>query len=133
VAAIKTLELVQLLLQVAEVRLVTTNAAKHFFFESSRSLLPSDVKVYTDEDEWYSWKKKEDPVVHIEVSASDDCKLSICFSFTRSLSLSRLLKLRKWADILLIAPLSANTLAKLANGLSDNLLVQFETFWHKQQ
>src|SRR5690606_25301391 len=27
-----------------------------------------------------------------------------------------------WADIVLIAPLSANTLAKLANGLCDNLL-----------
>ncbi len=33
------------------------------------------------------------------------------------------LKLRKWAHLMLIAPLSANTLAKLANGLSDNLLV----------
>ena len=31
--------------------------------------------------------------------------------------------LRKWADILLIAPLSANTLAKISNGLCDNLLV----------
>lgn len=29
----------------------------------------------------------------------------------------------KWADILLIAPLSSNTLAKLANGICDNLLV----------
>ena len=31
--------------------------------------------------------------------------------------------LRKWADLLLIAPLDANTLAKIANGMSDNILV----------
>ena len=32
-------------------------------------------------------------------------------------------QLREWADILLIAPLSANTLGKVAHGLCDNLLV----------
>ena len=31
-------------------------------------------------------------------------------------------QLRDWADILLIAPLSANTLAKISSGLCDNLL-----------
>ncbi len=31
--------------------------------------------------------------------------------------------LGRWADILLIAPLSSNTLAKMANGLCDNLLL----------
>jgi phosphopantothenoylcysteine decarboxylase / phosphopantothenate---cysteine ligase len=31
--------------------------------------------------------------------------------------------LGRWADILLIAPLSCNTLAKMANGLCDNLLL----------
>ena len=33
------------------------------------------------------------------------------------------IELRRWADILLIAPLDANTMAKLANGICDNLLV----------
>lgn len=33
------------------------------------------------------------------------------------------LKLREWADLLVIAPLSANTLGKIAGGLCDNLLV----------
>ncbi len=32
------------------------------------------------------------------------------------------IELAKWCDVLLIAPLSANTLAKIANGLCDNLL-----------
>jgi len=31
-------------------------------------------------------------------------------------------ELGRWADLMLIAPLSCNTLAKLANGLCDNLL-----------
>lgn len=49
------------------------------------------------------WQKRGDPVLHIE--------------------------LRKWADVLLIAPLSANTLAKLSNGLCDNLLTLVCRAW----
>ena len=36
------------------------------------------------------------------------------------------LQLMKWADVMLIFPLDANTMAKLANGISDNLLVSFQ-------
>ena len=36
-------------------------------------------------------------------------------------------QMRRWADLIVIAPLSANTLAKLAVGLSDNLLVSADT------
>ena len=50
-----------------------------------------------DEDEW-KWATRDDPVLHIE--------------------------LRKWADMMVVAPLSANTLAKISNGLCDNLLVE---------
>ena len=32
------------------------------------------------------------------------------------------IELRRWADALVLAPLSANTLAKAAHGLCDNLL-----------
>ena len=44
-----------------------------------------------------TWHELSDPILHIE--------------------------LRRWAHLLLIAPTSANTLAKIANGLCDNLLV----------
>jgi phosphopantothenoylcysteine decarboxylase len=37
--------------------------------------------------------------------------------------------LRKWADALAIAPLDANTLAKLANGLADNCLTCVWRAW----
>lgn len=54
----------------------------------------TQVKVYTDRDEW-NWNRG-DPILHID--------------------------LKNWMDVLVIAPLSANSLAKLAYGFSDNLL-----------
>lgn len=39
------------------------------------------------------------------------------------------IELRRWADVLVIAPLSANTLAKAANGLCDNLLTCVVRAW----
>lgn len=52
--------------------------------------------VVDDEDEWAGYHNlRTDKVLHIE--------------------------LRKWADVCLVAPCSANTLAKTATGLSDNL------------
>ncbi|XP_002732751.1 phosphopantothenoylcysteine decarboxylase-like isoform X2 [Saccoglossus kowalevskii] len=76
-------------------------ATKHsqHFFDSTS--LP--VKVYQDEDEWKAWTNRSDPVLHIE--------------------------LRKWADMFLIAPLDANTLAKISNGLCDNLLTTIARAW----
>ena len=56
-----------------------------------------------DEEEWHQWQKKGDPVLHIE--------------------------LRKWADLLIVAPLSANTLAKMAQGLCDNCLTSVVRAW----
>ena len=35
----------------------------------------------------------------------------------------------RWADVLLIAPLSANTLAKLASGICDNLATSVVRAW----
>lgn len=39
------------------------------------------------------------------------------------------IELRTWADVLVVAPLSANTLAKFANGLCDNLLTNVFRAW----
>ncbi|KAK6351798.1 hypothetical protein TWF718_004943 [Orbilia javanica] len=49
------------------------------------------------------WSKIGDPILHIE--------------------------LRRWADILIIAPLSANSLAKIVGGFSDNLLLSVVRAW----
>jgi phosphopantothenoylcysteine decarboxylase len=59
-------------------------------------------EAYTDEDEW-AWKGKSDKINHIA--------------------------LRDWADVLVIAPASANTLAKMANGLADNLVTSIFRAW----
>lgn len=40
-----------------------------------------------------------------------------------------MIKLRKWATLMIIAPLSANSLAKIANGFCDNLLVNNNNYF----
>ncbi|XP_057970436.1 probable phosphopantothenoylcysteine decarboxylase [Malania oleifera] len=100
VAAMKFGHLCHCFSEWAEVKAVATRAALHFI---DRTSLPKDVILYTDEDEWSSWSKIGDGVLHIE--------------------------LRRWADIMVIAPLSANTLAKVAGGLCDNLLTCIVRAW----
>jgi phosphopantothenoylcysteine decarboxylase len=104
VACIKAVALVHALLrQGHEVRVILTRAATHFVTATTLNAVCPRVAVYTDECEWMGWTTRGDPVLHIE--------------------------LRKWADVLVIAPLSANTLAKLAAGLSDNLLTCVVRAW----
>ena len=110
VASIKARELITKLAFLAAPRLpslkvVATKAAKHFFnWEELKNDLSSlNIGFHSDEEEWRDWKKVGDPVLHIE--------------------------LRRWADILVIAPCSANTLAKLANGLCDDLLSCIVRAW----
>ena len=100
VAATQTKKLVEALQEAGhEVQVVATAQSQYFF---SRKCL--GVKVWTEADEWphASYEKGED-VLHI--------------------------KLRDWADVLLIAPLTANTLAKMASGMGDNLLTCVVLAW----
>ncbi|CAL8068750.1 unnamed protein product [Calicophoron daubneyi] len=99
VAAIKTPELVAKLIEANyNIQVVATTISLQFFKRDDLS-----VPVFTDENEWTTWSKRGDKVLHIE--------------------------LRNWADILLIAPLSANTLAKLAYGMADNLVTTIARAW----
>lgn len=66
--------------------------------------LPPHIKVWKDSDEWDVWQTRTDPVLHIE--------------------------LRRWADILVVAPMTANTLSKIALGLCDNLLTNVIRAWN---
>jgi phosphopantothenoylcysteine decarboxylase len=112
VAAIKTLPLYELLKgRGHRVKVVATRPSLHFFdpvsLDPSRAERNPDV-VVLDEDEWPGQGRgqhyqRQDPVLHIE--------------------------LRRWADLLVIAPLDANTLAKLANGLADNCLTCVWRAW----
>ena len=109
VAAIKTPALYEALRGAGHaVRVVATKAATYFFDPASLSSTPDGARdpaiVSLDEDEWPGQRyERADPVLHIE--------------------------LRRWADVFLIAPLDANTLAKLANGLADNCLTCVWRAW----
>ncbi|CDS41096.1 phosphopantothenoylcysteine decarboxylase [Echinococcus multilocularis] len=100
VAAIKAVELVSCLMQSNFNVKVVATTSACRFFEKSQVGVP----VYTDADEYACWKNRGDPVFHVQ--------------------------LRDWADIFLIAPLSANTLAKIAGGFCDNLLTCIARAWH---
>ena len=66
------------------------------------------VGVIRDEDEWPGERyRRGDFVLHIE--------------------------LRRWADVLLVAPLDANTLAKFALGLTDNCLTCVYRAWDRSR
>jgi phosphopantothenoylcysteine decarboxylase len=89
------------------VRVVATGPSLHFFDPDGLTRDPFDPlggPVFRDLDEWPEARwLRDDPVLHIEF--------------------------RRWADLLVVAPLDANTLAKLALGLSDNFLTCLFRAW----
>jgi phosphopantothenoylcysteine decarboxylase len=105
VAAIRTPALVESLTEAGHaVKVVATEPALYFF--DVKELPPG--LLHRDADEWPGQRyRRDDPVLHIE--------------------------LRKWADVLLIAPLDANTLAKIAYGLADNCLTCVVRAWDLTQ
>ncbi len=96
------------------IKIVATQASLYFFDPAAVDPLDPDrpernpAVVVLDEDEWPGRDaggryERGDDVLHIE--------------------------LRRWADLLLIAPLDANTLGKLAAGLADNCLTCVWRAW----
>lgn len=93
------------------IRVILTKSATNFLAGQSPeqptitalSLLPNVDAVYQDDDEWTEPWKRDAKILHIE--------------------------LRKWAHLLVVAPLSANTLAKVSCGFADNLLTCVIRAW----
>ena len=108
VAAIRTPELcAELRRRGHTVKIVATRAGSYFFdpaqIEPTASGRNRDV-VILDEDEWPGARyQRSESVLHID--------------------------LRRWAKVFVIAPLDANTLAKLATGLCDNCLTCVWRAW----
>ena len=104
----------QLLEEGHDVKAVATRASRYFFDPAEMGRDPakaadfSSDRLFLDEDEW-SGKQyvRDQAVLHIE--------------------------LRRWAEILVIAPLDANTLAKMAQGLADNCLSCVWRAWDWQR
>lgn len=106
VAAVRTPALFAALRDLGhDVRIVATEPSLHFF--DLVELGPagdSGKRLFRDEDEWDGERyNRGDPVLHIAF--------------------------RQWADLLIVAPLDANTLAKFAIGLSDNFLTCLFRAW----
>jgi len=99
VAAVRVPDLRDALIEAGHALKVVATDAATYFFDAAA--IPNLVR---DADEWSGeCYQRDDPVLHIE--------------------------LRKWADIFVIAPLDANTLAKLAVGLCDNCLTCVWRAW----
>ncbi|CAF9938669.1 MAG: hypothetical protein HETSPECPRED_001148 [Heterodermia speciosa] len=93
------------------IRLVITKAASHFLAGqsveqpplSSLTSLPNVDAIYIDDDEWIEPWTRRSRILHIE--------------------------LRRWAHLLVIAPMSADLLAKVTGGLCDDLLTSVVRAW----
>lgn len=93
------------------IRIIITESAEKFLLGQSSEQPGLDTLrqidgvdgIYRDEDEWKIPWTRGASILHIE--------------------------LRKWAHILLVAPLSANTMAKMTMGIADNLLLSVIRAW----
>ncbi|XP_041034296.1 phosphopantothenoylcysteine decarboxylase isoform X1 [Carcharodon carcharias] len=100
VAAVKLPELAAAIGGLAQVEVIVVTTEHAKHFYDSKDV---PAKIYSDSDEWEMWKQRSDPVLHID--------------------------LRRWADLMVIAPLDANTLGKIASGICDNLLTCIVRAW----
>ncbi|CAD2089317.1 phosphopantothenoylcysteine decarboxylase, putative [Plasmodium vinckei lentum] len=104
IAAIKTSEIVEKLKKECENKNIPIEikyVATNVAFEKFLNNFKEPVLL--DKDEWL-WKDRGDDILHIE--------------------------LRKWADLFVICPLDANTLAYISNGACPNLLTSICRCWN---
>jgi phosphopantothenoylcysteine decarboxylase len=103
VAAKLTPRLVAELSALGNIHVVATKSSRYFWDPAD-----IDVRTWTDADEWPGdGYEREQPIPHLD--------------------------LRRWADVFVIAPASANTLASLAAGRADNLLTSVARAWDRER
>lgn len=114
VATLKIPELITKIVALGriKIRVVCSSKAAYHFLERSKTYnlhyynefikLGGYDLIIDEYDEW-AWNQIGDPVLHIE--------------------------LRKWADIIVVAPASADLIAKAASGISDSLLLSVLRAW----
>jgi phosphopantothenoylcysteine decarboxylase len=126
VASVLAPKLIEALGAVGDVAVITTETVSHFIptYKLWEAVGANPVKtlpnfhygVFTDREEWLWHDKPEGQgVENRDVWKKNDLIVHI--------------ELRKWADVLVVAPLTANTLAKVANGICDNTLTALFRAW----
>ncbi|EIW74723.1 flavo protein [Coniophora puteana RWD-64-598 SS2] len=95
VASVKAPLIVAELLKCQNVKVEVVATRPSLAFYKPEDIYALGTRVWTDQDEWTGGYELGDPILHIE--------------------------LRRWADLVLVAPCSANTLSKIAHGACDNL------------
>jgi phosphopantothenoylcysteine decarboxylase len=93
---------IRVVLSKSSARFLQSQADEQPHWKSLRSI-PNVEAVYTDEDEWHRPWTRGAPILHIE--------------------------LRRWADMMIIAPLSANAMAKMVNGICDDIISEVCRAW----
>jgi glutaredoxin-related protein/3-polyprenyl-4-hydroxybenzoate decarboxylase len=113
-AADKIPDLVERLLDAGhDVKLLPSRRAEHFFRDFGMQrilarLMPSDI--YRDEDEWnFRYTDFGMPI--------RACHLGLC----------------DWADCLVVAPVTCNTMGKIAHGIADSILTSVFVAWQYQR
>lgn len=95
-----------------KVEVVATKPSLTFY--SEEDIQKAGSRMWSDDDEW---------------AVSSYITSTIAELYTRIQSTFDIgdpilhIELRRWADVVLVAPCSANTLSKIAHGLCDNLAV----------
>lgn len=123
VASVLSKKICQSFLDKYNVKAVVTEAARQFV--DQKELKNINVDLFYDCDEFYPHISSCD----VRDSTPHPRPFSSHQRAYKKNDPIRHIGLRDWADCLLIAPCSANTLAKIANGYCDNLLTSVVRAW----
>ena len=135
VAATLNKKLVVALQELGEVQVIFTKWGEWFVSKADQESLRLGtgilypVKIHKDEDEWPQYTR---PKTNEELSPQNINYANINMDVPRVWQKTDPIlhiDLRRWASVLVIAPLTANTLAKMATGMCDNLLTSVWRCW----
>jgi len=92
-----------------EVQIVATkNGFRFLNSDMIKFIQGKNINIWTDDSQWPDQKyTKNQEILHISLG--------------------------DWADLLLVAPLTADTLGKIARGACDNLLMSLVRAWHRDR
>jgi len=107
-----------------EIQIILTKTAELFLTDKLHKFENLGVKIwFSDDSTKYYMDAKAKMKQHLSLQHASGTSTNLANQYLLAY------ELQKWTDVLLLAPLSANTIAKLINGLSDNLLTDVLHLW----